>query len=127
VFGSAAFLLAALVCGCAAPAPTPTPAVELVLRTEAGDACPEALLGDVRLEVDPAARDPIVAIAPDGERVRLVFRAGTRAAWDASTGVVHFLTPEQQELAVGPGDTVSFGGGFTSGENGVFFACSFVP
>ncbi len=121
------FLLVALLAGCAAPAPTPTPAVELALRTEAANACPDALLGDVRLEVDPAAREPIVAIASDGERVRLVFRAGTRAAWDASSGGVRFLTPEQQELVVGSTDTISFGGGFTSGENDLFFACSFVP
>jgi hypothetical protein len=126
-------LAPALLLGSCTVVGDPTPQlIPLLLRVTPPDppgqvACPDALLGDVRLEVDPGRREPIVAVAAGGERVRLVFRAGTQAVFDTTTGVVHQRSPEGRQLAVGPERTVSFGGGFTfPGEDDVFFACSFV-
>lgn len=67
-----------------------------------------------------------MAVAADGTRRRLVFRSGTRAAWDPATGAVVISMPEGEPRLVRPDERISFGGGHLfSGEDDVFFACSF--
>ena len=115
-------------CGAVAPTASPTPAVvALPLRTVAGTACPEALMPDVRLVADSAVPGALVAVAPNGERIPLVFREGTRAAVHLDRNVIELVFPEGDRVVLGPEDTVSFGGGSEGGEGDpTFFACSLV-
>jgi hypothetical protein len=128
---TALLLVVPLVAAACAAAPAPTSRiVELALRTTPPEppgevACPMALLADVVLDVDPSRPEPIVAVSADGTRTRLVFRGGTRAAWDPATGVLLLQAPEGRQIQVPPGGRISFGGGFTfPGDDELFFACT---
>ena len=121
------FLVAAFLVGCAAPTPRPVPVVELPLRTveSAGPGCDGALLPDVALEVDGRLPEAIVAVSPDGTRIPLVFRAGTRAWLETATGAIEIRSLDGERIVARPGVPVSFGGGMAEGDS-VFFACAFV-
>ena len=119
-------LVAALGAGCASPAPTSAPVVELPLRTVQAAGCDGALLPDVALEVDGRRSDAIVAVSPDGTRIPLVFRAGTRAWLETATGALEIHSPEGERIVVPPGQRASFGGGQMGEGDTAFFACSFV-
>ena len=125
-------LVAAFGAGCASPAltltptPTPVPVVELPLRTVPSAGCDGALLPDVALEVDGRRPEAIVAVAPDGTRIPLVFRAGTRAWVETGTGALEIQSPEGERIVVLSGQRASFGGGQMGEGDPAFFACSFV-
>ncbi len=115
--------------GCALATPAaPTPNVlELPLRTVESDACPDALIPDVLLDVDLTAREPLLAVAANGERLRLVFPAGTRAAVHFDQGVIEIVMPGADRIVVRQNERVSFGGGSMGAEgDDAFFACSIV-
>jgi hypothetical protein len=119
--------LVAAGCQSAASAPPTARIVELPLRTVQSEACPDALLPDVRLEVDPTGREPLVGVVANGERLRLVFPAGTRAALHLDRGAVEIVMPRNDRVLVGENERVSFGGGGMGGEgDDRFFACSIV-
>ncbi len=119
-------LVAAFGVGCGWPAPTPAPVVELPLRTVQSAACDGALLPDVALAVDARRPEAIVAVAPDGTRIPLVFRDGTRAWLETATGALEIHSPEGERIVVPPGQRASFGGGQMGEGDPAFFACSFV-
>ncbi len=119
-------LVAAFGAGCASEAPTPVPVVELPLRTVQSAGCDGALLPDVALEVDGRRPEAIVGVSPDGTRIPLVFRAGTRAWADAASGGLELQSPEGERILVAPGQRASFGGGQMGEGDPAFFACSFV-
>lgn len=121
--------LAVALCGCGGgAAPTPT-VVQLALATApGGNACPDALMPDVALQVESGAPAQLAAIAASGERIQLVFPAGTQGAFDMASGVIQLRLPGvARPVVVAPGQRVSFGGGAIGGEgDDRFFACSFV-
>jgi hypothetical protein len=65
-------------------------------------------------------------VTPDGTRIPLVFRAGTRAWLETASGALDIRSPEGERLLVQRGEVVSFGGGQMAQGDPAFFACSFV-